>query len=158
VRPKNVFSIISAVSVFVIATHAVGQKKSGSKFERYLQPASISAMDFAVLRANVDLKRSGSGALTYVGEPTPTVSFNPDRNEIAATVFVDGIGKEPLDKARSQITFIAKDALHALRRYVPELQEGDFVLEVDWFKSDPVTVSGRLEVFAEYRNGKIVFK
>ena len=154
-RAKNIFSIIVVLSALIIGVRAVGQQKAASKFESYLRPASISVMDFAVLRANVDLVRRGG----LTNDSTPAiVSYNAGRDEIDATVFVDRIGKQPLDKAKGEIEQVAKNTLWVLRHYIPELREEDFVLEVDWLRIDPITESGGQEVFAEYRNGKIAFK
>jgi hypothetical protein len=156
VRAKNIFPMAGGVMLTLASGIVVGQKQTASKFERYLHPASISAMDLAVLRANVDLIRPGG--LTLVGEPVPTVSYSSERDEVDATVFWHDIGKHPLDRARSEIKMTAKDVLYNLRKYIPEVREEDFVLEVDWLKLDPVTGEGGREVFGQYKNGNVVFR
>jgi hypothetical protein len=48
--------------------------------------------------------------------------------------------------------------LYRLRKYIPELRDEDLVMEVNWNKLDPITGMLGREVFAKYKDGKIVLR
>jgi hypothetical protein len=148
-------AIVLGVALLSALGITLGQRQAASRFDKYLRPASISAMDYAVLRANVDLIRPGG--LFYIGVPTPTISYNPVRDLFDAAVFYDKIGDQPVGVARARIENLAKNVLYVLRQYVPEVRDEDLVMEVKWLKMNP-SGSGQQEVFGEYKNGKVVFK
>ena len=131
---KNVVGMVVACVLMLASGIATAQRQGASKFAKYLRPASISAMDFVMLRANVDLIRGGR---TIVGIPAPEIFYDPEHSQIHANIFIDGIGKYPLNKARLTIEMTAKDVVYAVRRYVPDLGEEDFVLTVDWLNDGP---------------------
>lgn len=155
VQAKTIVHIVLGVALLFALGIAFGQKQVAFKFEKYLRPASISVMDYAMLRANLDLIRPSG--LTFIGEPTPTVSYNAERDEINATVFYDHIGDQPVAVARSRIERVAQDVLYRLRQYIPEVRDGDLVMEVNWFKFNPDGTGGQ-ELFAAYKNGKVIFR
>lgn len=69
--------MIVGIAVVFASGVVVGQRRSASKFEKYFQPTTVSAMDFAMLQANIDLIRE------YVrdanGISIPKVVYDPSK-------------------------------------------------------------------------------
>jgi hypothetical protein len=146
--------LLIGVLLFAIGL-LLGQQAKRSKYERYLRETATQ-MDIAVLRANIQVLR------VFMPPETPTIYYEPSCPCVMArSTMPSEWAKEPLDKVRAKLMGLAITALWALPREFPELSHGGTVSDRDFkmtFSEINLQNPETLRVFAEYTDGKIVFK
>lgn len=148
----------ASISLLIFVTgFLTGQQYKHSKFDKYLRPTTATAMDIAMIQANLNLISDGASS-GVDGIELPKIYFDPSCGCISATAIVHpDLMKRSIDELRGKLTAIVITTRMTVKEWIPELIEGSSV-DPD-FKMRFRTLRGTAyEVFAEYINGKIVFK
>jgi hypothetical protein len=79
----------------------VGQQVQRSKFEKYLQPTTVTSMQLKLIQANLDLVR-GWVPVSEDGIDVPRVDYSPSCKcfEAQAMLLHGDLMKKPLDSVR----------------------------------------------------------
>jgi len=130
----------------------LGQQTKRSRFEKYLRPGSITPMEIAVLKANIEVVRSMISDAPKIYYDSSCACF------LARVTITSDWTKEPIDKVRARFMQVAGTALFALFAESPDngpISERDVkVTFIELNGKNPETS----HVVAEYVNGNIIFK
>jgi hypothetical protein len=152
--------VLIGVLLFAVGL-LVGQQTQRLKYAKYLRPGTVSSMDLAMLRANLELLRS------YMPGDIPRVYYKSACGcFMARSVVTSDQMKKPLDEARAFLMVKAILTHSALESEFPELPvwdptkpgtspDHDFKMTFVEVNIQNPDASGDI---AEYVDGKIVFK
>lgn len=148
--------MLVGVLVFTIGI-LVGQQTQRSKFDKYLQPGTVTFMQFATLSAEVEAIRdhfpnddSGIGV--------PEFGFDPATHSFTAYVLVnDDLTKKPIARVRPILLGVAEFWLNHIQRYIPEVSKETFRVKYGDFSYSAIKDSKQRD-FAEYVNGELILK
>lgn len=156
-RTVRLLLVFIGVLLFAIGV-LLGQQNQRSKFARYLQPESVTAMDMGLLRANIE-------SLMDLASPGgfPRIRYQASCQCFWANGIVsDELMKQPLDQVRGELMVRAGLARANLvlqfpdmSSAAPNLPDHDFKMTFSRYNFDK---PGHLETVAEYSDGKILFK
>jgi len=170
VFPKMTRSTSLLLAMVFVLTMAVGvlvgQQIQRSKFEKYLQPTTVTPMQLGVLEENLELIRDSVPSTSIPGVGIPTMEYEPScRCFVAtATVFDEDLMKKPFSEMHALLMASAMFARMELKREFPEMSDWkadrpdqDFKMTFyQLAKGGPTGMSRKL--FAEYSEGKLSFK
>jgi hypothetical protein len=147
--------VVIAGIVFIVGL-LLGQQTQRSKFERYLRPATVTPMDVAVLRTNIEVVKS------FMQLDVPTIYYSSSCKCFTAhTIVTSELAKQPLDEVRRTLMARATIARRALAIEFPEMSKPDTVPDRDFkmtfFELNTKNPDASRDL-AEYVDGKIVFK
>jgi hypothetical protein len=155
-----VFVLTMAVSVLV------GQQMQRSKFEKYLQPTTVTPMQLGVLEVNLELIRDSVPSTSMSGIGIPTMDYEPScRCFVAtATVFDADLMKKPFSEMHNTLMMSAMFVSMELKREFSEISDWkadrpDLDFKMTFYqlaKGGPAGISRKL--LAEYSEGKLSFK
>jgi hypothetical protein len=150
---KRRFSIMLMCGLLFAVGLLLCQQVQRSKFEKYTRQSS--AMDVAVLRANIEVVRS------YMSIDVPTIYYDSScACFVAHAIITSESMKEPLDQVRGRLMGLAFNARRALEIEFPELSKAgtspDRDFRMKFFELNTKNTSASRDL-AEYVDGKIVF-
>jgi hypothetical protein len=142
------FAGLSGMLIFVIGL-LLGQQSNGSKFDKYLRPYSVTAMQMVMIDVNMELIRNHSDVAT--------IYYDPACSCLAGSEIVppDAM-KRPFEELRHRLLADTVYPIILLKGQFPELSQEQLNRN---FKMHFRKFTGTEYVtFAEYANGAIVFK
>jgi hypothetical protein len=138
-RPRFVLAGIA----FFLSGVAVGQQSGADKFAKYLRPASMTAMDIGLFRAQLMAVKEMASS----DYPIPTVTYDQRAKKFVLLRYVHALSQ---DSKQLSVTAQA-DYTIFIKPNFPDAVETDLVWE--FFEAN----LGRTSV-ADYRNGVLVFR
>jgi hypothetical protein len=159
-KPVRVSLPIVGVLLFALGL-LLGQQTQRSKFDKYLRPGGVTAMDLAVLRANVGALKS------YASIEVPVIYYEPScACFLAKATVTSAMMTESLDQVRAKLLTTAYIARRAIAFEFPELsthdgKPGEPFQDLDFrmtFFEVNIQNPSASHYVADYVNGKIVFR
>ena len=127
------------------------------KFDSYLTAGSATAMDVALLRANL-------GALAFrAGIDAPIIEYSNVRNRFEATCVVDAADK-PIEQLRSELTVTAMMTRSLLAKEFVGFskpiaeRDSDFSMIFLTLSAKPNPAGAYLRPVAEFTDGRLILK
>jgi hypothetical protein len=138
----------------------VGQQAQRSKLGKYLQPTTVTAMQLALINANLDIIRSNVGAED--GVHVAEVYYDAATRSVRGFAVVnEELTRQPVAKVRERLLLKAYSAISDTQRQIPEVSEKAFTMTFRDFSSNAIQSyadGGKPKEFAEYVNGELIFK
>src|SRR5579863_2928636 len=126
----------------------VGQQAQRSKFDKYLQSTNVTAMQLALISANLDIIRQSTSSEIGVG--VPEVYYDPKTRSLsAAAIVTDELTKKPVAQVRGTLLGLAGLWLNDVQRYMPDVSKENIKITFPDFGKESLA-SGNAKVFAEY--------
>ena len=98
----------------------VGQQAQRSKFDKYLQSTNVTAMQLALISANLDIIRQSTSSEIGVG--VPEVYYDAKTGSLsAAAIVTDELTKKPVAQVRGTILGLSDLWLNDIQRYMPDV-------------------------------------
>jgi hypothetical protein len=149
--------VIVGILLFAVGL-LLGQQIRRAKFEKYLNAATVTPMEVAVLRTNVEIVKQ----YMPIAIGIPTVYYNPSCACFTAHAIITSESmKKPLDEVRSELTAKASLVRKTLEDEFPEFSKPGTVPDRDFkmtFFELNLQKPDASHDLAEYVDGKIVFK
>ncbi len=138
----------------------VGQQTQRSKFDKYLQPRTVTDMQLALIDAQLDRIRDATPYES--GVRVPEIYYDAKTRSVRAfTLVSDELTKQPLTKVRGTLVLKAYGTLGDIQGRIPEVSKEDFIMTFRDFSSDAIKEyanGSKPKDFAEFVNGELVFK
>jgi hypothetical protein len=135
--PPNVHRAEEVMSVIPEGLLAPSVSQNSSNFAKYLRPASVTRMDWAMLQAQVILLQEHMGWDN--GVSTPVLSYDPKGDQIQAWTSVsEEFEKLSLDIMRGRIHNERAFCNGALGFGLPDLRTDAFILKVVTVRGKPL--------------------
>jgi hypothetical protein len=135
----------------------VGQQSRRLRFADYMQPAAISRMDWAILKANLEITQ------LYVEEkePVATIQYQQECDCFLVSAIIPWPWKTlQFEELKSKLLVLVNRAHGAIKSQFDERYSGVAVppgeFKMRFFMNDPV--KPELKDFAEFSNNTLTFK